>query len=99
MLGGPPTRSGFPPPSGRVTPPRCGLFSLRRSHYGYSRSKGLFAGAALDGSVITIDDSANEKAFGREIDGDLALSGDVERPAIFQPFLDAVTEITPALAQ
>ena len=31
MLGGPPTRSGFPPPSGRVTPPRCGLFLLRRS--------------------------------------------------------------------
>ena len=34
MLGGPPTRSGFPPPSGRVTPPRCGLFLLRRSHLG-----------------------------------------------------------------
>ena len=32
MLGGPPTRSGFPPPSGRVTPPRCGLALLRRSH-------------------------------------------------------------------
>ena len=32
MLGGPPTRSGFPPPSGRVTPPRCGLVLLRRSH-------------------------------------------------------------------
>ena len=31
MLGGPPTRSGFPPPSGRVTPPRCGLVLLRRS--------------------------------------------------------------------
>ncbi len=70
--------------------------TLDATIYGYSRSKGLFAGAALDGSVITIDDSANEKAFGREIDGDLALSGDVERPAIFQPFLDAVIEITPA---
>ena len=31
MLGGPRTRSGFPPPSGRVTPPRCGLVLLRRS--------------------------------------------------------------------
>ena len=31
MLGGPPTRSGFPPPSGRVTPPRYGLVLLRRS--------------------------------------------------------------------
>ena len=38
MLGGPRTRSGFPPPSGRVTPPRCGLVLLRRSQagsYGY----------------------------------------------------------------
>ena len=32
MLGGPHQRSGFPPPSGRVTPSRCGLFLLRRSH-------------------------------------------------------------------
>ena len=31
MLGGPRTRSSFPPPSGSVTPPRCGLFLLRRS--------------------------------------------------------------------
>ena len=27
--------------------------------YSYSRSKGVFAGLALDGTVITIDDSAN----------------------------------------
>jgi hypothetical protein len=31
MLGGPRERSGFPPPSSGVTPPRCGLFLLRRS--------------------------------------------------------------------
>ena len=31
MLGGPHQRSGFPPPSGRVTPPLCGLVLLRRS--------------------------------------------------------------------
>ena len=34
MLGGPRTRSSFPPPSGRVTPPRCGLVLLRRSQRG-----------------------------------------------------------------
>ena len=31
MLGGPLERSGFPPPAGSFTPPRCGLFLLRRS--------------------------------------------------------------------
>ena len=34
MLGGPRQRSGFPPPSGRFTPPLCGLVLLRRSHSG-----------------------------------------------------------------
>ena len=34
MLGGPLERSGFPPPAGSFTPPRCGLFLLRRSHEG-----------------------------------------------------------------
>ena len=31
MLGGPLKRSGVPPPSGSVTPPRCGLLLRRRS--------------------------------------------------------------------
>jgi lipid-binding SYLF domain-containing protein len=31
--------------------------------YSYSRSKGVFAGLALDGSVITIDDSANAQFY------------------------------------
>ena len=34
MLGGPRERSGFPPPSGRFTPPLCGLVLLRRSQAG-----------------------------------------------------------------
>ena len=34
MLGGPLERSGFPPPAGSFTPPRCGLFLLRRSQMG-----------------------------------------------------------------
>src|SRR5206468_47844 len=32
---------------------------LRSAVFAYSRSKGLFAGISLDGSVISIDDSAN----------------------------------------
>ena len=46
MLGGPPTRSGFPPLSGRVTPPRCGLVLLRRSH-----PLGLWEGATENATV------------------------------------------------
>lgn len=38
---------------------------LKAEIYSYSRSRGLFAGVALDGSAITIDNKANDQAFGR----------------------------------
>ena len=62
--------------------------------YAYSRSEGLFAGVALDGTVVTIDDSANEDAFGRPIDGDAALADDVETPDVFTPLVAAVAAAT-----
>src|SRR5438552_2243015 len=33
----------------------------------YSRSKGLFAGISLNGSVVSIDESANRAVYGKEI--------------------------------
>jgi lipid-binding SYLF domain-containing protein len=38
---------------------------LKSAIYSYSRSKGLFAGISLDGSVLSIDDSANENVYGK----------------------------------
>jgi lipid-binding SYLF domain-containing protein len=35
--------------------------------YAYSRSKGLFAGLAMDGSVLSIDYNANERTYGRDV--------------------------------
>ena len=49
MLGGPLERSGFPPPAGSFTLPRCGLFLLRRSHTGV-----IVARAITD---ATVDDA------------------------------------------
>lgn len=37
---------------------------LKSAIYSYSRSKGLFAGVSLDGSVISIDDDANKSVYG-----------------------------------
>ena len=37
---------------------------LRAEIYSYSRARGLFAGAALDGSVISIDNDANQAVYG-----------------------------------
>ena len=39
MLGGPLARSGFPPPSGCFTPPRCGPFSLASTALGIGPAK------------------------------------------------------------
>ena len=40
--------------------------SLRAEVYSYSRSRGLFAGLALDGSALTIDREGNAAYYGRE---------------------------------
>jgi len=71
--------------------------TLDSAIYAYSRSKGLFAGAALDGTVVKIDDSANEKAFGRRIEHQAVLT--TPSPAIFKPFLDVVANATPRSAK
>lgn len=38
---------------------------LKAEIYSYSRSRGLFAGVALDGAVIAIDHRANQATYGR----------------------------------
>jgi len=40
---------------------------LHAEIYSYSRSRGLFAGAALDGSAITIDNDANQAVYGEGV--------------------------------
>jgi len=39
--------------------------SFKAEVYSYSRSRGVFAGLALDGSALTIDDDANELFYGK----------------------------------
>ena len=59
--------------------------------YSYSRSKGLFAGIALKGSVMTIDDSANHKVYGNNVSGkDILLQGTVQPTPVVRPFLVAL---------
>ena len=40
--------------------------ALQSAVYSYSRSRGLFAGVALDGAVLRIDDKANAALYGSE---------------------------------
>ena len=40
---------------------------LKAEIYSYSRSRGLFAGVSLDGSVISIDHDSNQATYGRNM--------------------------------
>lgn len=51
-------------PVGRQTAAATDI-GLNAQVYSYSRSKGLFLGVSLDGSAITIDNSANASYYGR----------------------------------
>jgi len=61
----------------------------------YTRSRGLFAGVALDGSVISIDDTANQKVYGKYVHGDeILLYSRVAMNQTVQPFVDALNKYT-----
>jgi lipid-binding SYLF domain-containing protein len=69
---------------------------LRSAVFAYSRSKGLFAGISLDGSVIGIDDSANRKIYGNNVTGgDILLRNDVPTNNVVGPFVAELQKVSP----
>jgi len=52
---------------------------LKAEIYSYSRSRGLFAGVALDGAVLAIDHDANEAVYGPNTTPRAAFEGRVSR--------------------
>lgn len=73
---------------------------LKSAIYSYSRSKGLFAGIALDGAVISLDDDANKSVYGKksaavQVNG-FKTSG--AALAIIQPFMNALRKYAPGMA-
>jgi lipid-binding SYLF domain-containing protein len=71
---------------------------LKSAIYSYSRSKGLFAGIALDGAVIQLDDDANKATYGKKTVAADISKGRVTGPAIqvVQPFLRVLEKYAPA---
>jgi len=64
--------------------------------YSYSRTKGLFAGLALKGTVMTVDDSANRRLYGDKVTGrDLLLGSNVRPATETKPFVDALNRVAP----
>lgn len=65
-------------------------WKLETAILSYSRSKGLFAGLELQGSVIRPDEDSTRAIYGRYVPPALTLMGKVEVPAVAQGFLRAV---------
>lgn len=59
---------------------------LKAEIYSYSRSRGLFAGVALDGAVLAIDHDANEAVYGPNTTPRAAFEGRVGR--VSNPIVD-----------
>jgi lipid-binding SYLF domain-containing protein len=56
----------------------------------YSRTKGLFAGVAVDGAKIQQDNDSTEAMYGKDVSFRKTLSGDVHIPASANSFIAAV---------
>ncbi|TBR11464.1 MAG: hypothetical protein EPO46_06440 [Lysobacter sp.] len=71
---------------------------LKAEIWSWSRARGLFAGIALDGAVLQIDDAANEAAYGRDTTPRMIFEGRVSAPpsnAVVN-FRDALEEASAA---
>jgi lipid-binding SYLF domain-containing protein len=62
----------------------------------YSRSKGLFAGIVLDGAVVSINDSANARVYGKEMTAENILYGKARTNDVVMPFVRELEKDTTA---
>jgi lipid-binding SYLF domain-containing protein len=69
--------------------------SLRAEILSWSRTHGLFAGASLDGTVLTHSQGETEKLYGREYSGKELIRGNVPPPAVAQALLDELNAYGP----
>jgi lipid-binding SYLF domain-containing protein len=68
---------------------------LKAEIYSYSRSRGLFAGAALDGTALKIDNDANQAVYGNGVTARRIFEGGVSRvPNAVVDFRDLLEEYT-----
>jgi lipid-binding SYLF domain-containing protein len=70
--------------------------ALRAEILSYSRSRGLFAGAFLDGSTLRPDNNANQKLYNQKLTAkDIALEGKVAPPSSAEELLAELNKHSP----
>lgn len=65
--------------------------------FSYSQSKGLYAGVSLDGSVLVTRRDLNYKFYGRRVESQQLLSGDIPSPRAAAPLYTALAEALSAV--
>jgi cytoskeletal protein CcmA (bactofilin family) len=59
--------------------------------------KGLFAGVSLDGSVVSIDDDANLRVYGKDLTGEqILLDKGVRTNGTVKIFMQTLEKVSPA---
>ncbi len=70
--------------------------ALRAEILSYSRSRGLFAGAFLDGSTLRPDNGANEKLYGKKLSAkEIALEGKAAPPSSAEELIATLNKHSP----
>jgi len=70
--------------------------ALRAEVLSYSRARGLFAGAFLDGSTLRPDNNANKKLYNRDFSAkEIVLEGKVSAPSAAELLLSLLNRHSP----
>jgi lipid-binding SYLF domain-containing protein len=64
----------------------------------WSRSRGVFAGVALDGTVVQTDKSENEKLYGKPLAAKEIIQGEVKPPPGARVLLSILEKYAPSRA-
>ena len=67
-------------------------WTMRAQVLTYSRARGVFAGAALNGAVMKQDKDSTRDFYGHMVTFKAALTGEVESPAPANPFLSSLSK-------
>jgi len=67
-------------------------WTMRAQVLTYSRARGVFAGAALNGAVMKQDKDSTREFYGHMVTFKAALTGDIEAPAPANPFLSSLSK-------
>jgi lipid-binding SYLF domain-containing protein len=81
-------------PVGREVTANTDAF-MRAEMLGWSRSRGVFAGVALEGTTLREDRDENRELYGRDLSNEQIIRGDVATPPAASPLITSLSAYSP----